>query len=441
MPLVMLLPFLVVLNGLAVPIAGVSVRLDQVAACLLVIPLVASTLIGARRLRVDSTMWWLAAILAANVGASLLHSPVRSYSLMQCANLASAWVIYPLIVNALDTREAVDAFVRRVLWAAILGCGIAVGAFALASAGVDVGGAEVSATAATRLTEAYGAYGVMAEPNLLGSFAAAYLVLAATLLALVPHASPADTRLARWTVAVAGIALVLSFTRAAWLGALVGFALVGVFKWRAVARVARARRIVMPLATAAAVVVLLLVVPGAAGTLFRFKIANLVNLQSQTAVIRGITYALALDQTAVHPWIGWGTFTFAPLTAQGPDFQQFENWKNLWIGNYLLLALHDTGIVGLGLWCGLVWSIVARGVRAVRAVAHGALADVPEAGGRAIALTTAVSCLLIPFLTTSGFSLGYPWLLIGLLGAHCALTTRDRRASGAAAPPPAADAT
>jgi len=431
----MLLPFLVVLNGLAIPIAGISLRLDQVAACLLVIPLAASALIGARRLRVDSTVWWLTAILSANVVASLVNSPVRAYSLMQCANLASAWVIYPLIINALDTREAIDAFTRRVLWAAMLGCAIAVGAFALASANVDVGGAEVSATAATRLTEAYGAYGVMGEPNLLGSFAAAYLVFSATLLALVPHPSTADARLVRWTVAISGVALVLSFTRAAWLGALIGFALVGAFKWKAVARAARARRIITPLATAAAVVVLLLVLPGAAGTLFRFKIANLVNLQSQTAVIRGITYAMALDQTAAHPWIGWGTFTFAPLTAEGADFQQFENWKNLWIGNYLLLALHDTGIVGLGLWCGLLWSIVARGVRAVRVAAQGALD-----AGRAIALTTAVSSLLIPFLTTSGFSLGYPWLLIGLLGAHCALTARDSRAPDAAAPSPA-DAT
>ena len=424
MPLVMLLPFLVVLNGLAIPIAGVSLRLDQVAACVLVIPLLASTLIGARRLRADSTVWWLAAILTANVVASLLHSPARKYSLMQCANLASAWVIYVLILNALDTREAIDAFVRRVLWAAIFGCGIAVVAFALASAGFDVGGAEVSATAATRLTDAYGAYGVMGEPNLLGSFAAAYVVLAATLLALLRHASPGDIRLARWTVAISGVALVLSFTRAAWLGALFGLALVGLLKWRAVARAARARRIMTPLATAAAVVVLLLVVPGAAGTLFRFKIANLVNLQSQTAVIRGINYALALDQTAAHPWIGWGTFTFAPLTAQGADFQQFENWKNLWIGNYLLLALHDTGIVGLGLWCGLLWSIIARGVRAIRAAREDAVIDVPDAEGRAIALTAAVSCLLIPFLTTSGFSLGYPWLLIGLLGASAALTAQ-----------------
>jgi hypothetical protein len=258
----------------------------------------------------------------------------------------------------------------------------------------------------------------MGEPNLLGGFAAAYLVLSATVLALVPHDSPADTRLARWTVAISGVALVLSFTRAAWLGALVGFALVGAFKWRAIARVTWARRIITPLATAAAVAFLLLVLPGAAGTLFRFKIANLVNLQSQTAVIRSINYAMALDQTTVHPWIGWGTFTFAPLTAEGADFRQFENWKNLWIGNYLLLALHDTGILGLGLWCGLLWSIVARGVRSVRSAAQGDLAGSTHAKGRRIALTAAVSCLLIPFLTTSGFSLGYPWLLIALLGAQ-----------------------
>jgi O-antigen ligase len=418
MRLVMLLPFLVILNGLSIPIAGVSLRADQLAACVLVIPLAASSLIGTRRLRIDSTTWWLAALLAMNVIASVAHSPALAYSLLQCANLASVWLIYVVVLNGIETRAQIDAFIRRVMWGAIAAGAIGIAAYLLAVIGIDVGGAETSASAATRFTDAYGAYGVMVEPNLLGSFAAAHLVLAAALLA---RGGSMDARLARWTAGLCAIALVFSFTRAAWIGALAGLAGVGLLRSGPLMQRIREPRILRPLIVAMAVAVALFFLPGPAGAFFRFKVTNLVNFQTQTGVIRAITYVLALDQTAAHPWIGWGTFTFAPLTAQGADFQQFENWRNLWIGNYALLAVHDTGVVGLGLWIGLLSSILMRGVRAARTL-----------GAPAFATTAAFATLLIPFLATSGFSLGYPWLLAGMLGA-CARIARpsDREAMSA----------
>ena len=409
MRLVLLLPFLVILNGLSIPIAGVSLRADQVAACLLIVPLAASTLIGARRLYIDSTVAWLAALLAMNVVASIAHSPTPTYSLLQCANLASVWVIYVVVLNGLESVEQIAVFVRRVLWAAVIAGGIGIVAYVLAVVGLDLGGAEVSTSAATRFTDAYGAYGVMVEPNLLGSFAAAHLVLAAALLA---RGDAPDARLARWTAGVCAVAMVLSFTRAAWIGALMGLTGVGLLRSGSIIQRIREPRILRPLTVAVVVAVALYFLPGPAGTLFRFKVANLVNFQTQTGVIRAVTYALALDQTAAHPWIGWGTFTFAPLTAEGVDFQRFENWRNLWIGNYVLLAVHDTGVVGLGLWIGLLWSIVSRGIRTARVV-----------GASAFGVTAAFLTLLIPFLATSGFSLGYPWLLAGILGA-CARVVR-----------------
>jgi len=131
--------------------------------------------------------------------------------------------------------------------------------------------------------------------------------------------------------------------------------------------------------------------------------------------MRLFTYAMALQQTIDHPLIGWGTFTFAPLAAQGSDFQQFDNWRNLWIGNYLLLALHDTGVVGLVLWLGLLTSILRRAIRAIRALRP----TDPFAVSTVQSLTAVVVVLLVAFLSTSGFSLGYSWLLIGLLGAYC----------------------
>jgi O-antigen ligase len=361
-------------------------------------------------------MWWLAGILVMNLLASIAHSPARSYSLLQCLNLASAWIIYPLLLNFLDTPDELDAFLKHMLWAAIAGSGIAIAAYLLAVTGVPVGGAQVSASAAERLTDAYGAYGTMVEPNILGGFTAAYLVLAVALL-MATAGQPiksVTSSLLRWVAAGAAVALVLSFTRAAWVAAIVGLGCVAVVGARSVGNRFRLRRIAMPLGAGLVVVVVLLLLPGDAGSFFRFKLLNLVNFGSQTAALRLFTYAMAVQQSIEHPLIGWGTYTFAPLAAQGSDFQQFDNWRNLWIGNYLLLALHDTGLVGLALWVGLLASIVRRGLRTIRT-----LRPTDSAAARnVLAVALAVGVLLIAFLSTSGFSLGYSWLLIGLLGAY-----------------------
>ena len=208
---------------------------------------------------------------------------------------------------------------------------------------------------------------------------------------------------------------------------------------RATERVARRTRLVVPAIAVVVVAVALILSPGDTGALLRFKLSNLVNLESQTAVVRALVYGLAIDQVTAHPIVGWGTFTFAPLVAQGVDFQQFTNWKNLWIGNYLLLALHDTGVIGLALWCGMLWTVVARAVRAVRALREPA----PGASDLTLALAMAVVTMLIPFLATNGFSLGFPWLLIGLLGVSARRAATASASAPVAAPvvPQPADAT
>jgi O-antigen ligase len=420
---VMALPFLATLNGVAVSIAGASIRLDQLVACALVVPLAASTLIGQRTLRTDRTTWLLAAIVAVNVLATILNSPSRGYSLSQCANVASVWLIYIILHNLLETREDLDAFFRRTLWAAGVASLLAIGAYVLALGGLSIGGAEVSSGAALRFTSAYGAYGTMVEPNILGGFAAAYLVVCVSLL-LDRTDRPGDESSAwmtRWVAGACAVALVLSFTRGAWVGAMAGIACLMIVRRRGLLSRIRFRRIIVPLAAAAVLVGALLAAPGDAGTLFRFKLANLLNVGTQTGITRLVQYTLAFQQWADHPAVGWGTFTFAPLVAQGNDFQQFDNWRNLWIGNYLLLALHDTGLIGLGLWIAMLWGMLTRGASVVRRLR---VID-PEMAGHTLALTLAFVAILVAFLATSGFSLGYSWVLLGLLGAHHRLTDSD----------------
>jgi hypothetical protein len=222
--LLLALPLLTILNGLPLTAGGSAVRVDQLAACLLLVPLSASILSGTRRLRTDSTTWWLAAILALNVASSVMNSPARVYSLSQCANLASSWVIYVVLLNFLETREDLETFFRGSLWAAIAASTIGIIAFCLAIIGLPVGGADVSASALTDLTSAFGARGTLLEANIFGSLTGAYLVVALALLALAPRLPSAGipVRLLRWTATLTATGLLLSFTRSAWIGTLAG---------------------------------------------------------------------------------------------------------------------------------------------------------------------------------------------------------------------------
>ena len=415
--LLMALPFLVTLNGVPLSVGRYSVRLDQAAACLLLFALVTGRVAGTRRIRLDGTSWLLLALLAINLASSVLNSPVQSYSVLQCLNLAATWSIYVVVTNELDDVRDVEEFLGYALWSALFACALGVAAFVLALGGLPVGGAEVSRSAAEHLTSAYGAYGTMIEPNILGSFSAGYLVLVSAMLLVHVDGGGSwiSARRLRWTAAATGTALVITFTRAAWLGAIVGVACLAASSHVKVTARFGPRRIVLVLASAAALVGVLLVWPGNVGMLLRFKLTNLINPASQTAVVRLFTYVLAWEQTLRHPLIGTGTFSFAALSAQGADFQQFENWRHLWIGNYLLLALHDTGVVGLMLWVALIWTVVARALRVLRTTRHLGR----EAAGQLLGLLAAVVSMLVAFLSTSGFSLGYSWLIIGMLAASC----------------------
>jgi O-antigen ligase len=412
----MALPFLVTLNGVAPRFGDASLRLDQIVATLLVIPLFAGAIAGTRRVRLDRASWWLLALLAVNVAASAINSPVPWYSIRQCLNLGSAWVIYVLLINFLEDLEELEKFLNRVVWAAIAASAIGIIAFALAAMGLHVGGADVTTSAAEYQTSAYGAYGTMVEPNIFGSFTAAQLMLVVALfVAATRESTTISLKLLRWAIALTATGLVLSFTRAAWLGGIAGFVCFWLLSGRMPNVRLRVGGVLAVFAAAGVIVTVLLLVPGDVGTIFRFKIANLFNVASQTAIVRLVSWALALEQTSQHPVMGWGTFTFGALTAQTADFQSFENWRNLWIGNYLLLAVHDTGVIGLALLIGALAIVIKQALRVLKTMS---MEDRKHAS-RVVGLVAALAVFLVSFLATTGFTLGYSWLIVGLLAAYC----------------------
>jgi O-antigen ligase len=411
--LLAVLPLLVTLNGVAIPVGGFAVRIDQVAALLLAGALLLGCVMGHRRPYVDPPMRWLAAFAVLNLVSSMLFSPDRGYSVTQVANIASAWLIYVVVVNYADDRATTRTLQRRYLVAGLFATALGALAFVLAKAGLDLGGANV-VEYVNDAAQPVGSFGTMREPNIYGSYSAAMLVLAAG-LTLLPTPEPiVGPRTARIVAMSSAVALIMSFTRGAWLGAFCGLIVLLVLAARYFGVRIRLRTLLAPVALLAVLSVALWFSPFEAAEFFRYKVRNLLNPSSSNAAVRLVAFGLAIEQFAQRPLLGWGTYSFAPLMAEGLNFRELENWQNLWIPNFALQVVHDTGVVGLLVFLALLGSIVRRGLRAARVAA----ATDRARAATLVALVASYCTLFVPFLFTTGFSLGYAWLLPALIGAH-----------------------
>jgi putative inorganic carbon (HCO3(-)) transporter len=403
------LPFLVGLSGIALRVNGVSVRIDQLAGLLLLWTLLGALAIGRRRLYLDNVTWAIGLLAAVNLLSSLVYSPDRRYSLMQVLNLLSVWCLYPVVTNFLPTLRDVNRYTAIFLRAGALLAAIGVVAFALASVGWSVGGANLS----IEETAAIGAVGTMREPNLYGSFCQIFFVCAIAILVLTPRAERgALVRSATVTAAVCAIGLILSFTRGAWIGAVVGIGAVAMFARAQYGFRIKLSRVVPPLLLLVATGMVIYRREGIFAEFLRYKFLNLFDLKTGTGAGRVADFLLAWQDIVTHPWLGSGTYSFAVIRAEGVGMQEIGDQGN-WIGNYLLLALHDTGAVGLAIFVYILWATFRRGVSSLRVLRrHSAPSATMQIG-----LLSAFGGILVSFLSTTGFSLGYSWLTIALIGS------------------------
>lgn len=412
--LVATLPYLVAVNGFLVTIGGANLRLDQLVAVTGVAALITAALIGQGRLFLDRPAKWLLVVAAIHVLSSAVYSPDPAYSLRQTASLIGVWSVYLVVINAMEDMRDARVLHRHVRRAGFLAAAVGVVAFALNRAGFPVGGANVDTT----VNAPFGAFGTMFEPNIYGSYCEAYFILAVATILFQPRS--VALRWA-WPLAlIAGLGLLLSFTRGAWLGALVGIPMVVLLARHYAGLRVSLFRLLVPVAVVSVIAAVLWFLPTDAGEFFRFKVRNLVNAQSENAVVRLLLYGLALEQWTAHPLLGWGTFSFAPLTSEGINFREFEGWQALWIGNFLLQHLHDTGIVGLAAFLAFLWALIRDALASVRSTIS---QDRPLALEH-LALVAAFTSLLVPFFFTTGFTLGYSWMFAGLVSGYVRVSAR-----------------
>jgi len=300
-----------------------------------------------------------------------------------------------------------DARSVRIVVVAVCGAGAAVCAAGVATAPQPrayLGGSVVD----NRAT------GMFGQPNELGSFAAAVLVLGLALLLSLPGRHP--LRLLGATAAAAGgAALTASLSRGAWIGAGLGLlVLLGLVD--AGAR----RRLLGGLVAVAAVLVLAgVVLPrqpllAVAGD----RVASLAGGQRNPYEARSAIWREALWQWQAHPLLGVGPGGYQVLAAPGGG--PLATVRPEHAHSLALTVAAEQGLVGLG---AVAVAVAAGGVSVVRALRWHARQGGGGAGerellaGAASALATVLGQGVVDYPLRNPVLVTLAWLLVGLLAA------------------------
>ncbi len=245
-------------------------------------------------------------------------------------------------------------------------------------------------------------YGTLYEGNIFGSYMSAAFLIA---LALVAEETVRRKSFLYVVLAATAVGLLVSGTRSAWGATVVGA--VALLLLLRLGRGGRRSRLLLRVAGGLIAVGLvvgvgLAVLPASVTGAFGARAQGLLNFGSGSGYGRVLLYREALTEWQGHPLLGLGPGSFAYKLSGD------TSTSAAWLPNLTLLALHDTGILGL---LALLWLFAAFYVMSI-----GALRRAPPGELRAAlaGLIAAVTAMLVAFQLTPGFNLGYSWALLAL---------------------------
>jgi hypothetical protein len=245
-------------------------------------------------------------------------------------------------------------------------------------------------------------YGLQYEANLLGSYSGALAVMM-----LVMYLYDHRRRfLMGFALALAGMAISLS--RGALGATFIGLLALAIFSLKKRLVTPEKRSGLVKAVFYALLVVLPAVVPQYAE---RF---NTIDIGEPTidpnTLTRVVQVTSAFDEVLKHPFLGGGTSSFQLAF----DWQSMgEEWENQgWIGNTEMRVLHDTGIVGLGLFTAFLVLLYRQSRKVLKA----------ESNPELVALLISALVYCVSFQATEGTLLAFPWVNLGLIG--CAISIR-----------------
>jgi O-antigen ligase len=388
---------------------GIPFELDA-----LTVPMLATVLFLRERARVFAWPFYPAlvaasAYVAANVAATLLNPPFAAMAVRQCMILGvRAATLYLVLVAVVATSER-RFDIPRVLFALVFVQVAASYAAYLLYPTVDTPLVwfELHGPGALSLG------GFFQEPNLLGAFLATTMVMGLAHLASGAGSLSSGRTIA--LISAAMPALVLTYTRGAWLGAMAGVGAVVALcylhdRTRLRAAIAFSSAFVALFAVSLGLGLLLtghglLEGSSAVGR----RLAEFVDAGSPSALGRLAIWTEAFDQWRLRPVLGFG-----PLSSDAGD-------GTGWLYGSVIQTLHDTGIVGLIGMLALLGLVAARTWRAY--------ATATDPSDRAILLGYLVvqGVLFLTSQLSSFFWGAYSWVFMGLaLGHVAAIEARAR---------------
>lgn len=334
-----------VCTAISVEVGSLTIRPDQVIT-LLVVNLVFLFLTSGRRPFITTTLdWWVIAYLLVNVLSSLLHAPDLKTSLRKCLLLTVTFSAYfattQLIVNRKILSRIISLLIMIGIFEAIYGI-VSVYFF---TSGINIGGAHAP----------YGdvyARGTFIEGNIFGSFQM-IIALILTSFLFSAHFQHYKAPILMMLVLVL-VSSIMSFTRAAWLGYIAGsFCYIFFIRKQLFYRVLKHLPVLLValLLLGALGYILSVTVHSGSATLLdlyleRFR--NIVNSHSSySASARVLVWKKSIEFWQRNPILGNGTDSIKAL-AVGTTMPMFGT--EYWIPNSMILALHDTGLVGLFLF-------------------------------------------------------------------------------------------
>jgi O-antigen ligase len=358
--------------------------------------------------------FWLAAYLMVTLATSALASP-EPHLTLRWAVLGALGVSPYFLVRWLVVEEKTLISVFRML----LLVGVAEAAYGtLSFACYQLFGTRFGIEL-EQYGEFPGTYGTQYEANLFGSYTAccALMCLAGYLL---------DEKKRRrwylWGFSIAILGSFISLARAVFLAFPVAVAFI---TWFA-ARKGRVQVKALAAVGGAIVAVLLLFGPFLVEEVQdRFSTLDFSEIgQDESTARRVIGITVALSDVKEHPWFGTGANSFrllfdwadywpVPQTIEGNDDE-----RGAWIGNTPVRILHDTGVLGLGLFAGFLWTLFVSLRGAVRSAK-------PALRMIMIALSTGLILYAITFQATDATTLSFAWIHIGLLAAAAAIVQRQ----------------
>ncbi len=349
--------------------------------------------------------WW-----GVNLISALFFSPVLLNGVQNALRIGLLILTLFLVANLIPNRRA--------WWMAItlfLAAGVAEAAFGILARVLYPFGFNLGVQVSWNFTEPI-PYGTFEEGNLFGSHIASWATL---LLMLLLTAGSLRRPTLRQGLLLAGLGvlllgLFLSLSRAAWLTFAAGAALIWVFHrgaaWHA------ANRLALLLAAGPFLIFTLLGLAPFLPSSWPFvdRLQSFLSLSSDpTFAARLNDWALAWNDWLQRPLTGWGPGSFA-------DLHGLIRANPAWISNLGLRLLQETGIIGLLLFGGYLFTLILPALKRSRR-----LPLLPD-GAALFGLTLAYLLLIgLAYQSTDGIWLAASWVHAGLILAGVRVLTPE----------------